>query len=112
MKKYKASAFIKFVDHYTKPIPHPVWWRRLLGQKISYEIGWLRTYYEANVPEKLIGEDWFQELIKASLIQFATNYEKLVYDGSIMLEESYMTEYISTKGSEKAATNHILKNTK
>jgi hypothetical protein len=112
MKKYTASAFIKFVDHYTKPIPHPVWWRRMLGQKVSYQIGWFRTSYEANVPEKLIREDWFQELIKASLIQSVTNTEKIVYDGSIMLEESFMEEYIATKGSEQAATNHILKNTK
>lgn len=114
MKYYKASVFLKRQDHYTKPMPHPKWWRRWLGQTASYEIGFERVVYEFQAPQAAISADWFQEMIRKSLMQVSENSNVLVYDGSMMFEENRQaTLYIHTEGSiiEPSTTNHLLNNT-
>lgn len=113
MKNYKASAFLKRQNHYTKPMPHPIWWRRWLGQTVSYEIGWERVVYEFQAPQAAISADWLQEMIRKSLMQVSENSNVLLYDGSMMFEENRQaTQYIRTEGSiiEPARTNHLLNN--
>lgn len=67
MKEYTASAYINQVDHYTKPIPHPIWWRRLLGQKVSHPIGFTRIQYTFQAPEDVVNQQWMQDLLLNSL---------------------------------------------
>jgi hypothetical protein len=114
MKNYKASVFLKRPDHYTKPMPHPKWWRRWLGQTVSYEIGFERVVYEFQAPQAAISADWFQEMIRKSLMQVSENSNVLLYDGSMMFEENRQaTQYIPTEGGivEPSTTNHLLNNT-
>lgn len=112
MKKYTASVFVKHVDHYAKPIPHPIWWRKLLGQTISHEIGWHRASYEIYAPEKVISEDWFQEMIASSLMQSFDGSEKVVWKESFQLEmNSTASPYIATSATIEAYRNNYLLNT-
>lgn len=67
MKEYTASAYINQAGHYTKPIPHPIWWRRLLGQTVSHPIGYTRIQYTFYAPEIAINHQWVQDLILSSL---------------------------------------------
>jgi hypothetical protein len=101
MKNYKASVFLKRQDHYTKPMPHSKWWRRWLGQTVSYEKNWERVIYEFQAPEAAIREDWFKEMIRKSLMQVSENSNVLVYDGSMMFEENRQaTQYHETYGGK------------
>jgi hypothetical protein len=103
MKNYKASVFLKRQDHYTKPMPHPKWWRRWLGQTVSYQKDWERVFYEFQAPESAIRADWFKEMIRKSLMQVSENSNVLAYDGSMMFEENRQaTQYLETYGGEDA----------
>lgn len=112
MREYIASAMVRNKGTYTKPMPHPVWWRRLLGQTVSKEIKhWTFVHYRFKAYSHLVEEEWFQELIRASLMQ---HDEQLTGTGTLQAIDEPVG-YIVTNASggivEQPNTN-LLKNNK
>jgi hypothetical protein len=110
MKTYRASAYYKNPRNYTAPIPHPVWWRRLLGQTISYPIGWESRQFQFKAPSEVIDRDWFQSVLFAALTPVPTSGEE-VFAYSAMLEELKTdSSYIRTTVGQDTAIEHARTN--
>jgi hypothetical protein len=98
LKEYIFSCHVRHEGHFTKPIPHPIWWRRLLGQTVSSPIGWEYISRVVEIPEGLVYEDWVQKLLIQLPIESINH----------MLEQQENTRYVVTKGIELTRTNHLL----
>ena len=97
---YIASCYVKHVGHYSEPKAHPIWWRRLLGQTISHEIGWERKIANIRIPKELIHTDWVQSLI----VDFMKSYSEHERWGEMLEQRQTETPYIATA----ATTNELL----
>jgi hypothetical protein len=97
---YIASCYVKHVGHYSQPKPHPIWWRRLLGQTISYEIGWERKIANIRILKGMEKENWFH----AMLCDFMKSYSELEPWGEMLEQRHTETPYIATA----ATTNELL----
>lgn len=102
LKEYTFSCHINHENHFTKPIPHPVWWRRMLGQTKSYPIGWEHIWRTVEIPEELVYEPWVQNLLTVLPVESMNP----------MLEQHIGSRYIGTTGVENARTNHFLNSEK
>ena len=109
MKEYTASAYVNQVDHYAKPIPHPIWWRRLLGQTVSHPIGFTRIQYTFQAPENAVNQQWMQDLLLSSLMAV----QKPITGTQMVEPNEKPSPYIKTTANgfiEKPAQTNLLRN--
>ncbi len=97
---YIASCYVKHVGHYSEPKPHPIWWRRLLGQTVSHEIGWERKIANIRIPKGMEKENWFHSM----LVDFMKSYSEREPWGEMLEQRQTETPYIATA----ATTNELL----
>lgn len=109
MTEYTASAYIKQDDYYTKPQPHPKWWRRLLGQTVSHPIGFTRIQYAFKAPENAVNQQWMQDLLLNSLMSI----QQPVAGTQMVETKEKPSPYIKTTANgfvEKQMQTNLLRN--
>jgi hypothetical protein len=77
-------------------VPHTTLWRRLLGQK-QLEKFWIRPNFSFKAPEEVIGEEWFEEVLKKGAIANCERNQSDAFAGQLELLEA-PTPYIPASG--------------